>query len=267
VTPERFARLRRALSTRLTTTLVRLFFGLESWRDADADRFVAQAVPLLQGSQRSLAALAAAFTAAQASEALGRPAAPPGVPDDAVLGLRGVDPLLVYRRPFATVYNDLSKGKSLTEALESGRVRLSEIAEMDLQQTYAHASRAALNALPAGARPRFWRRVLVGEENCGMCVIASTQRYTVGELNPIHPGCDCTVAGIWGRDPGQVIAPELLEQVHQAVQDLTGASDRGAREPDYRHLTVQMTRRHGELGALLVRPNDRFTGLADVRAS
>lgn len=268
MTPERFAQLRRALSERLVTTLIRLFFGLESWRGADADRFVARAVPLVQGSQQSLAALTAAFVAAQAGQALGRVIAPPGVPADAATRLRaGVDPETVYARPFATVYNALSQGKTLTEALEAGRVRLAQVAEMDLQQTYAHASRAAMRALPAGARPRFWRRVLVGPENCGLCVIASTQRYTVEDLNPIHPGCDCTVSGIYGPDPGQVVEPRLLEQVHDAVEQLTGQADRGARAPDYRHLVVQMTREHGELGALLVRPNDRFTGPDDLAAS
>lgn len=271
MTPEQFAVLRRNLSERLITTLVRLFVGLGSWRDDDADEFVAQAVPLIQGGQRSLAALTAAFVAAQASEALGTTLAPPGVPDDEAIELRmGIDAEQVYRRPFATVYNALAKAKkgaSLTSAVELGRVRLEQIAEMDLQQTYARASRAALQGLPAEARPRFWRRVLTGLENCALCTIASTQRYTVEDLNPIHPNCDCQVQGIFGRDPGQVIDPDLLEQVHTAVEELTGRADRGARAPDYRQLMVRMTPQHGEIGPLLVRPRDRFTGPGDLATS
>lgn len=262
MTPERFAVLRRGMSKRLITTLVRLFLGMGSWRDADADRFVAQAVPLLQGSQRALAALTAIYLAEQASAGLGRTVAPPGVPDPEVLDLRaGIDAETVYRRPFVEMYTALSQGKTMTDALRLGRVRLAEIAEMDLQQTHARASRAVLNALPEADQPRFWRRMLFGLENCAMCIVASTQRYTVGDLNPIHPGCDCYVEGIWGPDPGQVIAPELLENVHEAVHALTGKEDRGAREPDYRQLMVQMTAEHGELGPLLVRPRDNFTGL------
>jgi hypothetical protein len=265
VTPEQFAVLRRSLSMRLVTTLARLFLRLGSWRDADAARFVQQAVPLVEGSQRGLAALTAGFVAAQAGESLGGTFAAPGVPDEAAVNLRrGIDADAVYRRPFATVYNALSKGRPLTEAVELGRVRLEQIAEMDLQQTYAHATRAALQGLPASARPRFWRRMLSGLETCGLCVVASTQRYTVGELNPIHGGCDCYVLPVFGRDPGQVIAPDLLEQVHAAVKDLTGRADRGARAPDYRDLMVSMSAEHGELGTLLVRPRDRFTSKADL---
>ena len=266
--PEQFARARRALSGRLVTRLIRLFLGLESWRDADAARFVAQVVPLVQGNQRSLAALTAAFVAAQAGQAVGGSVAAPGIPDSDAIRLRqGVDPAVVYRRPFVELYRGLAAGKTMSDSLGAAEVRLREIAEMDLQQTYARASRAALRGLPTRARPRFWRRVLIGPENCALCVIASTQRYTLGELNPIHPGCDCTVAGIWGADPGQVIEPDLLEQVHTAVQQLTGQADRGGRAPDYRQLTVQMTREHGELGPLLVRPNDRFTGPGDLTAA
>lgn len=268
MTPDQFALLRRNMSKRLVATLVRLFLGLGSWREADADRFVAQAVPLLQGSQRALAALTSIFIAEQASAGLGRTIAPPGVPDSEVLDLRtGIDVESVYRRPFVELYTALSQGKTMTDALRLSRVRLAEIAEMDLQQTYARASRAVLGALPESDRPRFWRRVLSGLENCAMCVVASTQRYTVSDLNPIHGGCDCFVEGIWGPDPGQVIAPDLLEQVHAAVQDLTGKADRGAREPDYRELMVQMTAEHGELGVLLVRPRDHFTGPDELRTN
>lgn len=265
MTPDEFAAARRNLSERLIITLIRIFLGLESWRDADADRFVAQVVPVVQGGQRALAALTAAYVADQASQALGRVIGPPGVPDREAINLRaGIDPEAVYRRPFVTVYTALARGESLTRALHLGEVRLREIAEMDLQQTYARASRAAMRGLPESARPRFWRRELQGQENCALCVVASTQRYRVEDLNPIHPGCDCRVQPIYGRDPGQVIAPDLLEQVHGAVQTLTGKADRGARAPDYRHLVVQMTRDHGELGPLLVRPNNRFTGPEDL---
>lgn len=267
MTPEEFAEVRRSLSEQLVDVLIGLFFGLGSWRGADADAFVADAVPLVAGTQQNLAALTATYLADLASESLGVPIAPPGVPDgDAVDLRRGVDAEQVYRRPFATVYNTLAKGGSLTTALERGRTRLAEIAEMDLQQTYAHAARSVLRDLPAQARAPFWHRELSGLESCALCVVASTQRYTVGDLSPIHPGCDCLVMPIYGRDPGQTIAPNLLEQVHAAVKELTGVADRGAREPDYRHLVVSMQREHGELGVLLVRPNDQFTGPDDLAA-
>lgn len=253
------------MSDRLIALLVQLFSELGSWRDGDRDVFVRQVVPLVQGTQRTLAGLVATFIAAQATAALGRSFAAPGIPDMAAVNLRrGVDPATVYGRPFRTVYHALAQGNPLPEAVHLGEVRLQEISELDLQQTYAESSRAAMTRLPAGARPQFWRRVLIGSENCALCVIASTQRYRVEDLNPIHPGCDCEVSGIFGSDPGQVIEPGLLEQVHTAVQELTGQADRGGRAPDYRKILVDMTPAHGELGPMLVRPLDRFTGPGDL---
>lgn len=265
MTPDQFAAARRRMSDKLIAALVGMFMALGNWRDTERARFAGQAVPLVQGTQRTLAALVATFIAAQAGTALRRSFAAPGVPDRSAIDLRrGVDAATVYGRPFVTVYTALSKGDRLTAAVDKGTVRLREITELDLQQTYAESSRAAMEGLPPGARPQFWRRVLIGSENCAMCVVASTQRYRIEALNPIHPGCDCQVQGIFGPDPGQVIAPDLLEQVHDAVDQLTGQADRGARSPDYRKLIVEMTPEHGELGPMLVRPLDRFTGPDDL---
>jgi hypothetical protein len=263
VTPEQFAARRRRLSNKAKDALGRRFATLGSWRSAGP--FVEQAVPLLQGAQRELAALTAVYVAEQAGRIAGRVLAPPGIPASAAINLRvGVDTREVYSRPFSTVYNALARQKPLPRAVELGAVRLGEIAEMDLQSTYAHASRAAMDGLPAAAQPAGWRRKLIGPENCAMCVVASTQRYRRNDLNPIHPGCDCEVEQLFGDPDELVIEPELLEAVHDAVQQLTGAADRGARGPDYRQLMTTVTAEHGELGALLVRPRDRFTGPADL---
>lgn len=259
-----FANRRRALTDRTIRALTIQFTRPGAWRDEQAAAFVQAAVPTVAGAQRSLAALTAAFIADHASKALRHRFAPPGVPESASVNLRGVDPRAVYERPFVALRTALSKGESLTRAVEVGQNRLREIAEGDMQLTYAHASRAAMNSLPGDGRPTGWRRVLVGPENCAMCVVASTQRYHRGQLNPIHPACNCTVEPIYGPDRGQVIEPDLLKQVHAAVHDLTGAHDAGARSPDYRKLLTQITAEHGELGQMLIRPLDHFTGPGEL---
>lgn len=266
MTPEQFTAARRSLSDQLIELLVKLFSGPGSWRDTDRDVFLHQAVPLVEGAQRQMASLTAIYVATRASEAAGRTIGPAGIPDRAAVNLRrGVDTDQVYERPFVEVYTALSKGKSLTEAVKLGETRLQEITELDLQATYAAASRDAMEQLPADVQPQFWRRELVGPENCALCVLASTQRYHLQTLNPIHPACDCRVQPLWGdQDPGQVIAPDLLERVHGAVQELTGTTDRGAREPDYRKIVLQMTQEHGELGPMLARPLDHFTTEGDL---
>ncbi len=268
MTPEQFAVRRRALTQRLLDALIRLFLQPGSWRAQDADRFVELAVPMVQASQRTLAALTSAYLAQQAAAAVGGTVTPPGVLDRFAVDLRrGVTAQEVYRRPYTMLYTALSRGQDMSRALAVAQSRLREVAEMDLQQTYATASQQVLRSLPARARPSAWRRVLTGLESCALCVVASTQRYRLSTLDPIHPGCDCIVEPIYGPAGDQVIDEALLEQVHAAVTSLTGRSDRGGRAPDYRKITVEMTREHGELGPLLVRPLDKFTGPGAIPAS
>lgn len=266
MTPDRFTEARRALSTRLITSLVRLFYDLGSWRANDVTRFVQRAVPLVVGTQRTLAALVGVYMATRAAAAVGSTVAPVGIRTDRVVGLRGVDPAQVYRRPFAELYTGLADGKTVTDSLAGAARRLEQVADLDLQQTHAHAAQAAMQALPPRARPTGWRRVLVGPDSCALCVVASTQLYHVKKLNPIHPACDCRVEPFYGK-PKNVIEPELLERVHTAVQELTGKADRGARAPDYRQIMTSMVAEHGELGPMLVKPRDSFTGRGDIQAA
>jgi len=264
IAPEWFSLGRRTLTQRLLTALVTMFRGLGSWRGPDADRFIGQAVPLVQGAQRALGTLTAAYIASQASLALGRPVAPPGVREAAMVHLRvGVTANQVYRRPFVTLYSALAKDVPFSDALDRAESRLEQIGGFDLQQTYAEAARDAMRRLPADSAPSGWRRVLVGEENCALCVVASTQRYRVAELNPLHPNCDCRVEPVFG-ETGQVLEPELVDTVKAAVAELTGETDGSLRGTDLRRLLVSMTPEHGELGSVLVRPRDHFTTPADL---
>jgi hypothetical protein len=179
IAPEQFSLGRSTLTGRLLTVVVTMFRGLGSWREPDADRFVGQAVPLVQGAQRALGSLTAAYIASQASLALGRPVAPPGVREAAMVSLRkGVTPVQVYRRPFSTLYRWLAEGLSLREALDRAEDPLEQIGGFDLQQTYAEAARDPMRQLPADSAPSGWRRVLVGEENCALCVVAPPSATT-----------------------------------------------------------------------------------------
>ena len=258
--PFQFAFLRRSVTSRLIVALTRMFDGLGSWHRPDAQRFAAAAVPMVEGAQAALANLTSNYVAAVASEALRRPVAPPAIPQTARARLRLVDPAEVYQRPFVEAYTALRDGDQLDQALGKARVRLREVAEGDMQLAYTHASRAAMQGLSDKQRPTGWRRVLIGPENCAMCTIAATQRYHLADLSPLHPGCNCQVMPIYGPITDRVIEPQLLEQVHAAVKDLIGVVDRGGRAVDYRHIMTQIVHHHGELGAVLARPGDHFTG-------
>ena len=160
--------------------------------------------------------------------------------------MRGVDPLKVYQRPGMTTWTALSRGKSLDQAVSAGGLRLTQLIGGDLQNAKRVQSRDTMRATGG----RYYRRILTGRENCALCVIASTQRYHVENLLPIHPGCDCNVGPLpAGMAVDQVIDEETLEAAHKAVEARTGASDRGGRLPEYKDIIL--TTEHGEYGPVI----------------
>ena len=262
---QQLASSRTRVSEQLIAALTALFAALGSWRDADADRFTRQAAPLVQGAQQALAGLVAAWLAQTASERTGQTVPAPVIPASAIIDLRGISTSEVYRRPFRELWAALAEGKTLAEAVQQGQSRLRELADGDLQSTYAHANREGMQRLPEQAQPTGWRRVLQGISSCALCVLASTHRYTISDLNPIHPRCDCTVQPIYGTDTHRAGDDARLERVHAAVRELSSEASRSGRGVDYRQ--IQITQTHGELGPMLARPGDHFTGPSEIPSS
>lgn len=247
-----------ALRQRLVALAAQLFGSRGAYRDEDADAFVEQILPTVLGAQQQMGSLTDAYLSALTADMFGGTAAARGVqiPE----AIRGVPPEEVYRRPYVTVWTALSQGKSMSEAVRQGQNRLTSITGTDLQLARTEATRQVLSG---DSRVQFYRRVLRGSYNCAMCVIASTQRYRKDRLMPIHPGCDCGTRPLpAGRDPGQVIEPDLLEAAHDAVAKGTGKTDRGGRLPDYRDIIID--RQHGELGPLMALRRNDFTGPSDI---
>ena len=251
------SRLVRGAGARLSSA----FTALGSWRDEDFDRFLPLALGLVTGAQMQSARLQVAFyqqMAQLAGENFIAPVVNPADYTSEVLR-NGVPATTVYRRPFVDVYRALDNGKSLTQAIEAGALRISSIASTDVQLARRNAG---FQARSRNDRIVGYARTLTGAENCALCYVASTQRYTRGELLPIHPGCDCGEMPIYGtQDPGQVINEARLEATHEAVEERFGISDRGARAIDYRNI---MVREHGELGPLLTVRDQKFTGPSDI---
>lgn len=249
-----------AVRSRVETYARNLWGSLGSWRDDDINRMIAQIVPFVNGAQMQMVALTDAYLNAIAVAA-GLPMPNGSTPARSVTGTatRGVDPREVYRRPGVTVWTALSEGKPLREAVDEGLHRLVNLATTDLQLA---KTRTSLHRLSGDGSVAGYRRTLTGSENCAMCTLASTQRYHKRDLMPIHPGCDCDVAPIRGNvDPGQVIDPDRLEALHQAVTDKFGKAAADGREIDYRLIEVQ---EHGELGPVLTWRGQHFDGPAAV---
>lgn len=233
------------------------FTVLGSWRDEDFNRFLPFALGVTTGAKMQAARLQVAFYQQMAVAAGEQFVAPPLNPQDySTSALRnGAVAEEVYRRPFVDVYRSLAEGKTMTQAIEAGALRISSIASTDVQLARRNAG---FQARGRNNRIVGYARTLTGSENCALCYVASTQRYTRGDLLPIHPGCDCGEMPIFGRqDPGQIIDEIRLEATHEAVEQRFGISDRSAREPDYRQIAI---REHGELGPMLTVADQKFTG-------
>lgn len=262
------ARATQALRQRTLAILDALWRSLGTWHRDDAARFAPQAAAVVAQAQAQMSHLTAAFLQ-QYAERNGHTLPAPSLP--APTAVRQVDPVEEFSRPFVDVWTALGKGQSLRDAVKAGQERLDSLAATDLQLAKTHT---AQQAMKADARIVGYRRVLEGAYSCGLCVVASTQRYHAAELMPIHPGCDCDVAPIYGdHDPGRMLNAGSLADVHAAINDRFGADSSAARavpglfngkgKPTlYRDVIV--VHQHGEIGPVLGVRGQDFTGPSDL---
>jgi len=262
------ARATQALRQRTLDLLNALWRGLGTWHRPDAERFAPQAAGIVAQAQLQMSHLTAAFLQAYA-ERLGTHIAAASLTD--LTDLRKVDPLEEYARPFVDVWTALKDGKGLPDAVQAGQERLDNLAATDVQLAKTHT---AQRALASDARIVGYRRVLEGTYSCGLCIVASTQRYHKAELMPVHPGCDCDITPIYGdHDPGRLLNAGTLADVHDAVRRRFGADSSAARaipgiyngkgDPTlYRDAII--THDHGEIGPVLGVRGQDFTGPSDL---
>jgi hypothetical protein len=317
------------LRASLARLLVELFTAPKSWRDADRDRFVERAVPLVLGAQRAAASLTDDYLSRMIADQTGQPYRARPVDLDKVTGAavrNGVAPEVVYARPHQEMWTALAEEKDRTRAFEeavkpirkSGESVFDVLDRIDAEKAARPARGSALDALdridaekanrperrttvelPDMPRPaekpltdaigrgerrakligltdlelavthtvrerladepryKYFRRVLTGAENCGLCVVASTQRYRTSNLMPIHPNCDCVVEPLLGDNPPHVLDRDLLESAHQAIADTFGRAAIDGRSIDYRKIIT--VRDHAEMGPLLTVSRHKFS--------
>lgn len=255
-----FALIFASLRASLIQQLLVIWYSLSSYTSATLDQFLGAVIPLILAAEQT----SGSATESYLNTIFGRLGLPESFYEDEsdFMGpsLRGVPLEKVYERPFKEVWKALSNGYSLEYAIDMGAMRLRQLAETDLQLSHTHASRSLLSGRDDVVG---FRRIPTGDYTCALCLIASTQRYRKLDLMPIHPGCDCRVAPIIaGEDPGQILDQTLLEDIHTAVENMFGFSDRSARAIDYRKLLV--VHEHGEYGPTLARAGDKFTIIKDL---
>lgn len=247
---------------KLAATITGLWALTAGFDDASADEWTAAAVPAVIGAQVAVAGLTSARFDATSRAATGQPAPNLRIRTADVTGAAvrgGTDPSDVYLRAIVAARVAVSEGIDPVDALRRGRDRAVKTALTDLQLTRTHMSRRLVAGDP---RIVGYRRQLNGE-SCALCEVASTQRYHRGDLMPIHPGCDCSVAEIYGQsDPGHVIDPDRLDQIQRAVADELGVDHAPTDAESLRRLIV--VREHGELGPVLAVRKHQFTGPDDL---
>jgi len=152
-------------------------WGEAQFTDAAMVAFVDDVVPVVLAAQQQVAAL----TSVHLAHLTGIDPLP--VP--ATLYERGVAPEAVYQRPIVAARRALAEGKSVAQARLAGERRLESLVRTDIQMAKVRQADRVMRA----AGVRFYKRVPKGAATCALCLIASTQRYKVGKLLPIHPGC------------------------------------------------------------------------------
>lgn len=283
---------RRRIRAALIAWVTRWFAASDSFRDVDQARFVREFTPIAVGAQQASASLMWAFQDRILADMTGNDQASTPLDVSTVSGeaLRGVPPETVYARPFAKIWRVLAEEqalreeliqeakqagepvdevtarldqeKPLTKAVAAGEQRAKLLGITDLELAEREAARQILTTDTRA--PRFYKRVLTGDENCGLCVVASTQRYRTDQLLPIHPGCDCAVEPL-PDGARHIVDEQALRDAHAAIQERFGISDRSARAIDYRK--ILLVREHGELGPVLTVARHLFTGPDDVPTS
>lgn len=253
-----FALLFAALRATVVQQLLVIWYSLSEYTEATLDEFLGAVLPVVLAAEQTSGSATEAYLDSVLT-AFGLPGVSP-VDFDNILGpnLRnGTSLELEYQRPFKEVWNALHNGHDFDTAKDMGAMRLRQLAETDMQLSHTHTSRSLLRERNDVVG---FRRVPTGDFTCALCMIASTQRYRKFDLMPIHPGCDCRVAPIISEEPvDQVLDSETLEQIHSAVENMFGFSDRSGRVIDYRKLLV--VHEHGEYGPTLSKAGNRFTVL------
>lgn len=252
-----FTGLYAGLRAQLVQQLFAIWYSLAEFSAETLIDFLEAVAPLVMATREASADASIAYLNLQL-ENLGRDVGT-GYPDLSNLDLRnGTSIEEAYSRPHKTVWTKLSQEIPFDLAVDYGAERLRQLAETDIQLSHTHSSRMLLSERNDIVG---FRRIPTGDYTCALCMIASTQRYRKLDLLPIHPGCDCRVAPIVSDEPvAQVLDRDLLERVHQSVEDMFGFSDRSGKKIDYRKLIV--VNDHGELGPLLGKAGDHFTHLS-----
>ena len=180
---------------------------LGSYNREDIPRLLAATLPISQAAQRQTIAATNALIAQRLRRQ------PAQITAEDYMGERvrgGVSPEEVYQRPLRRHWHMLKQGATWEQAQGSALA----VASASLASDVMLSMRATVSGLQL-REPGAWGYQRVPSGNaCDLCILASTQRYYSGELEPLHNNCGCGIDIITAEDdPGRVINSDRLEAI------------------------------------------------------
>lgn len=138
-----------------------------------------------------------------------------------------------------------------------------ERAERMIHQDIQSASRNMHNAAikrTSKKKVTGYRRVVHPElsetgQSCGLCIVASTNKYSRGDLMPIHSGCNCEVAEIYSLDDGSEFDPG--QQINMADLEVFYTEAKGSTKGWDLKKSRYKVINHPEYGPTLVNANEK----------
>ena len=198
-----YARRTAVIRQALGDSAVRAYDEIDDY--SDINRFLDSVVPLSIAAQRALASVLAGYLVTVSGERGAVSLDLDSVSGDATRpeGMRDS-----WSIPTWSMFAALGAGVVFADAFAQARRDVETKAMTDLAFTQSMAI-AQLSEDVAGLYG--YRRILMGE-GCEFCALASDQVYNVGELLPLHPGCNCAVAPLMLTERGVIDPADTMNQ-------------------------------------------------------
>jgi hypothetical protein len=222
---------------------------LGSYNRPDIKTFVDRVHPIVLAGQTRAVALTSAYMARQAKT----PIVPVPIQQVVSKVRNGIDPFDVYQRSFIGVWKDLERGEGWDAAVQKGGNRIWSTAGMDVLLAMTAGTLIYGAAVNAQAQSNGAESELIGYRRvadpscCDFCTQIDGAFCGPNEPMPLHNNCGCTVDPIMGKPR----------------EATTLASEDGNLAPgeDIEDVAIE---EHGELGPLITRKGDQFTGPEDI---
>lgn len=256
---DQYAAHSEALKKQLETALRALYVGQNLYSTATVTQIGAQAANSSDAQAIVMAGLASQYVATTTGIVTGDPLSAPSLLLPALRN--GADMTKVFQRP-AKLYRRLkAQGVDQEEALARALDLVSALVDTNMTLAQRAAYTAAMEKLEGTAGITGYRRVVHPElaktGSCGLCVVASDQKYKTSQLMPLHPGCNCTVLPIIGDlDPGASLNEVSLSDLYAAA---------GSTHAHDLINTKVVVHEHGEYGPVLWVKGQKFTSLDDLQ--